>query len=49
MDELEVSSVARSGDWIAAEYNNQKLQSSFFSVSGAATRLPVGAGGLILQ
>ncbi len=42
MDELKVSQVALSGDWIATEYNNQFSPSTFYTV-GAET--PVGGGG----
>jgi YD repeat-containing protein len=34
LDELRISSVARSADWIATEYNNQNSPSSFFIVCG---------------
>jgi RHS repeat-associated protein len=33
LDEARVSGIARSADWIAAEYNNQRSPSSFFTVS----------------
>ncbi len=36
LDEIRVSNIARSADWIAAEYNNQKNPSTFYSI---------GAGG----
>ena len=32
MDELRISTVARSADWIAAEYNNQSLPSTFYAL-----------------
>ena len=35
LDELRVSTSARSGDWIAAEYNNQNSPSSFYSIGSA--------------
>ena len=33
IDEVRLSNVARSSDWIATEYNNQNSPSSFFSIS----------------
>jgi RHS repeat-associated protein len=33
IDEVRISSVARSADWIATEYNNQSSPSTFYSVS----------------
>ncbi len=42
MDEMEVSSVARGGDWIAAEYNNQSAPATFYSV-GSESSLTVAA------
>jgi hypothetical protein len=35
MDEVRVSNVARSADWITAEYNSQKSPSTFYAVGGA--------------
>ncbi|NIS80732.1 MAG: hypothetical protein GTO14_11110, partial [Anaerolineales bacterium] len=32
LDEVRISSTARSGDWIKTKYNNQKTPSSFYSV-----------------
>jgi len=32
IDEVRVSNIARSADWILTEYNNQKVTSSFYSV-----------------
>lgn len=34
IDELRISSVARSADWIGTEYNNQSSPSSFYSLGG---------------
>ena len=48
IDEVRISSVARSADWIAAEYNNQQTVSSFMSLStpatGSAVRRPRSFG-----
>ena len=35
LDEVRLSSIARSADWIATEYNNQKTPSAFFSTGTA--------------
>ncbi len=35
LDEIRVSNIARSADWIAAEYNNQKNPSTFYSIGAA--------------
>jgi hypothetical protein len=35
MDEVRISNIARSADWIATEYNNQSSPSTFFSVGAA--------------
>lgn len=32
VDELEISNVARSADWVAAQYNNQNAPASFYAV-----------------
>jgi predicted RecA/RadA family phage recombinase len=40
MDEIRVSNIARSADWIATEYNNQSNPSNFYSVGAAVTPLP---------
>jgi len=37
LDEIRLSNVARSADWILAEYNNQSSPSTFYSIGGAAT------------
>jgi hypothetical protein len=37
MDEVRVSKIARSADWIATEYNNQSSPSTFYSVGTAVT------------
>lgn len=37
MDEVRVSNVARSAEWIATEYNNESSPSTFYSVGSAAT------------
>ena len=34
MDEVRMSSNARSAEWVATEYNNQGHSSAFYSVSG---------------
>jgi hypothetical protein len=39
IDETEVSNIARSADWIATEYNNQRSPATFYSV-GPETRGP---------
>ncbi len=36
MDEVKISNVARSADWIATEYNNQNNPSTFYSMSSQA-------------
>jgi hypothetical protein len=41
MDEVRVSNIARSADWIATEYNNQSSPSTFYTVGAAVT----GGGG----
>jgi YD repeat-containing protein len=35
LDELRISSIPRSADWIATEYNNQSNPSAFYGVGGA--------------
>jgi RHS repeat-associated protein len=35
LDEVEISNAARSGDWIAAEYNNQNSPATFYSIGAA--------------
>ncbi len=40
MDELRISSAARSAGWIATEYNNQSSPSTFFSIAGESTPTP---------
>jgi hypothetical protein len=42
LDEVRLSNVARSADWIAAEYSNQNSPSTFFSIGAATVN---GAGG----
>jgi len=37
LDELRISTVARSPDWIATEYNNESSPSTFYSVEGNVT------------
>lgn len=37
LDEVRISSVARSADWIATEYNNQSSWATFASFGGAST------------
>ena len=51
LDEIRFSNVGRSGDWIAAEYNNQSRPASFYSVATeggqqqvASPTFSVGAG-----
>jgi hypothetical protein len=44
IDEVRISSVARSADWIAAEYNSQRAPGSFYSV-GAEQSGASGSGG----
>jgi len=34
LDEVHISSGARSADWIATEYNNQSSPSTFYSIAG---------------
>jgi len=44
IDEVRVSNVARSGDWIATEYNNQNSPGTFYTVGGqesGITTVPV--------
>ncbi len=36
VDELQISNVARSADWIAAQYNNQSAPGSFYAVGSEA-------------
>ena len=51
VDEVEISTVARSADWIKTQYNNQNSPTSFLSVAvavevlrdGMAHRLPAKA------
>lgn len=40
IDEVRLSSTARSADWIATEYNNQSATSTFYTISGAQTSEP---------
>jgi hypothetical protein len=37
IDEVRVSSIARSAAWIAAEYSNQNSPSTFYTVGSAQT------------
>jgi hypothetical protein len=37
LDEARISNIARSADWIVAEYNNQSAPGSFYTVGGAET------------
>ena len=37
VDEVRISDIARSADWIATEYNNQSSPSSFYTISGGTT------------
>ncbi|MEX2514740.1 MAG: DUF2341 domain-containing protein [Candidatus Paceibacterota bacterium] len=41
LDEIRISSAARSADWIATEYNNQNAPSSFYTISGSPSEAPV--------
>jgi hypothetical protein len=34
VDEARVSNIARSADWISAEYNNQNSPNTFYTISG---------------
>lgn len=45
IDEIRVSSIARSADWITAEYNNQKSSSTFLTV-GSETAI---GGGTVVK
>jgi Concanavalin A-like lectin/glucanases superfamily len=38
IDEVRVSSYARSADWIVTEYNNQNSPSTFYTVGSAVSR-----------
>ncbi len=42
LDEVRISNVAKSADWIATEYNNQSDPSTFYTVGGR----PTGPGGV---
>jgi hypothetical protein len=42
IDETRVSNIARSADWISAEYNNQSSPSTFYTISG---QVPVSTSG----
>ncbi len=42
LDEIRISNVARSADWVAVEYNNETSPSTFYSVGSADT---TGSGG----
>jgi hypothetical protein len=35
LDEIRISNMARSADWIAAEYNNQSSPTTFYSIGSA--------------
>ncbi len=39
LHEVRISTVDRSADWIATEYNNQNDPADFFTFNGAAARL----------
>jgi hypothetical protein len=43
-DEVQISNVARSSDWIATEYNNQSNPSAFYTIGSATTNS--GGGGV---
>ena len=43
LDEIRISSIARSDAWIATEYNNQSSPDTFYSVGGAASSGGVSA------
>ena len=45
IDEVRISSTARSADWIATEYNNQNDPSSFYSVKTETAKLSVFIAG----
>ncbi len=48
IDEVRISSTARSADWIATEYNNQSSPSGFYSVGTEETSgAPIEVGGQI--
>jgi RHS repeat-associated protein len=40
LDQVEVSSIARSGAWVQAEYNNQASPSTFFALGAEAGNVP---------
>jgi hypothetical protein len=40
IDEVRISNIARSADWISTEYNNQNSSSVFYSVGAAVTSGP---------
>ena len=40
MDEMRISSVVRSNDWIKTEYNNQSATSTFYTLSGSQNSAP---------
>jgi RHS repeat-associated protein len=42
LDEVQISNVARSADWLGAEYNNQNSPATFYSVGAASVS---GSGG----
>jgi flagellin-like protein len=42
IDEIRISNVARSADWIKTEYNNQNNTASFFSAIGSEVASPCG-------
>jgi hypothetical protein len=44
IDEVEISDIARSADWIGTEYNNRISPSSFYSLSAESNEADVSAG-----
>lgn len=44
VDEARVSSIVRSADWIATEYNNQSFPNTFYSLGGLEARIPANPG-----
>lgn len=49
IDEVRLSSVARSADWIATEYANQNVPTTFYSVGSQQVRVTYDAAGNLLS
>ena len=47
IDEVRISSTARSAGWIQTSYNNQSSPATFYTLGSAATQAPNAVGGIV--